>query len=501
MKARLMYRDLDFEPGQAEPFGGKDLAEDLGLGVILKTMAGDDAVILQTARAALLSSLVRKEDIVYRQAVLRDALQNPQVVRGMYSLVVETLAEKRKNHWWYGSGYLSSTFSGAVELLYMLTKMLEKLRGIADHQAHGFESEGFLTLFQLLKKELSDAWLEEVFAHLEELKGYGGMLIGARLGDSCQGIGYVFLHREKRHFMRKWWLAPSFTIAPRDDSGAKDLENRRERAISQCADVLVQATDHILGFFERLRVELSFYVGCLNLADRLRAIGAPLCTPGFCGAGRERDYQGLYDMGLALVQGMAPVGNELNAKEKELYLITGANQGGKSTYLRSIGQAQLLAQCGMFVPAKRFMGPIASGVFTHFKREEDKRLESGKLDEELGRMSLIVDHLKPGALVLLNESFAATNEREGSEIARQITKALVDSGMEVFSVTHLYEYAQSFLEAGGPRVQFLLAQRLEGGKRTFRILPGQRLQTGFGEDLYQKIFSEPSHSENLRSIG
>ncbi len=103
-------------------------------------------------------------------------------------------------------------------------------------------------------------------------------------------------------------------------------------------------------------------------------------------------------------------------------------------------------------------------------------------------MSGIADHLKPGALVLFNESFASTNEREGSEIARQITRALTDSGMEVFSVTHLVGYAEAFLKAGDSRALFLRAERLENGKRTYRLKPGEPLETGFGEDLYRKVF-------------
>lgn len=489
MKARLMYRDRDFDPKQAEPFGGQDLMDDLGLASILKVMAGDDQVIRETSRAALLSSLTHEEDIIYRQNVLRDALRSPEIVRKMYALVLETLEKKRRDHWWYRTGYLASTFSSAVDLLDMMTKMLEKLRWIVEREGKSFESGGFLTLFELLKMELSDAWLDKVFDHLGELRRHDGIQIRSRLGDYCQGVQYVFLRREKRHFMRNWMLAPSFTIAPRDDNGAKDLTKRTERAINECTNVLAQATDHILDFFEMMRVELSFYVGCLNLADRLRTIGVPFCMPKFCRGERERDYEGLYDMGLALVNNTAPIGNPLNARGKDLCIITGANQGGKSTFLRSVGQAQVLAQCGLFVPAAHFTGPVSSGIFTHFKREEDKQVESGKLDEELKRMSSIIDHLKPGALVLFNESFASTNEREGSEIARQITQALMESGMEVFSVTHLYEYAEAFSKTENSRVLFLRAERLENGKRTFHIKPGKPLETGFGEDLYRKIFA------------
>ena len=73
-------------------------------------------------------------------------------------------------------------------------------------------------------------------------------------------------------------------------------------------------------------------------------------------------------------------------------------------------------------------------------------MKSGKLDEELSRMSGIVNHITPNSMVLFNESFAATNEREGSEIARQIISALLEKHVKVFFVTHLYEFAHGFYD-------------------------------------------------------
>ena len=64
-------------------------------------------------------------------------------------------------------------------------------------------------------------------------------------------------------------------------------------------------------------------------------------------------------------------------------MITGANQGGKSTFLRSVGLAQLMMQCGMFVAAESLRASVGQRLFTHYKREEDAAMESGKLDEEL----------------------------------------------------------------------------------------------------------------------
>ncbi len=75
-----------------------------------------------------------------------------------------------------------------------------------------------------------------------------------------------------------------------------------------------------------------------------------------------------------------------------MVIITGANQGGKTTFLRRIGLARIMMQCGMFVPAKAFTANVCERTLTHFKREEDTAMESGKFDEELRRMDA---HHKP----------------------------------------------------------------------------------------------------------
>jgi len=198
---------------------------------------------------------------------------------------------------------------------------------------------------------------------------------------------------------------------------------------------LGQSTDRVLGFFRSLRRELAFYLGCLNLHEALARCGQPIYLPVLwhprargsthngkadrryeqvapAGA-REHAFRGLYEPCLALTLEAATVANDGDFSVKSLMIVTGANQGGKSTFLRSIGLAQLMLQSGMFVAARSFRADLCSRVFTHFRREEDSRMRSGTLDEELSRMSDIVDELTPDSLLLFNESFAATNELGG----------------------------------------------------------------------------------------
>ncbi len=91
-------------------------------------------------------------------------------------------------------------------------------------------------------------------------------------------------------------------------------------------------------------------------------------------------------------------------------------------------------------------------------------------------------------MILFNESFAATNEREGSEIARQITRALLEKHLKIFFVTHQYEFAHNFYNQKMENVFFLRAERQVDGGRTFKLFEGEPLQTSYGEDLYRALW-------------
>jgi DNA mismatch repair ATPase MutS len=217
-----------------------------------------------------------------------------------------------------------------------------------------------------------------------------------------------------------------------------------------------------------------------------------VCYPVPAPIGSDRfAARGLYDVSLALTLDGKVTGNDVDANGRRLIMITGANQGGKSTFLRSVGQAQLMLQAGMFAPAETLSGSICSGVFTHYKREEDATMERGKLDEELDRISAIAGWITPGGLLLCNESFASTNEREGSQIAREIIRALTEDGIRIVFVTHMYDLAESIHARDDARVLFLRAERGHHGSRTHRLSEAAPLPTSYGEDLYRQTFLRP----------
>ena len=496
MKTLLMHPDRDFDSQFPLPWSEPQLTQDLELNTLLGAMAAGDKFIYDVSRAALFSGFQNDvSTILYRQQVISDCLAHPDRIRALYALTIEATDNSKRMWWDLSSQYPDSVLFGAISLLDYLREMLRKLRLHTEDAAHEFKSTAFSALFIMLRNELGDAYLATIEQYLSDMKFRNGTLLTAELGENNEGTNYTLARPPKREpnwFRRMLTKAPpgyTFRLDPRDEAGARIVSSLRQRGISRIAVTLAQSADHVLSFFKTMRTELAFYVGCLNLHQRLSTNGEPVCLPVPVPVTERRHrFAELYDICLSLHMERRVVGNDADAKQKTAVIITGANQGGKSSFLRSIGLAQLMMQSGMFVGAESFEAEVCPALFTHYKREEDASMKSGKLDEELVRMSDIAGHIVPNSMLLLNESFAATNEREGSEIATQIIRAMLEKKIKVFFVTHLYEFAHRFFVTRSENALFLRAQRQSDGTRTFKLVEREPLETSYGEDLYREIF-------------
>jgi len=514
VKAYLLYPSQDFALNRPLPWNEQELTKDLALDTMFEAMARGDRFVSEVAKRIILPSVSENCDTInYRQEILRDCLSRPDVVRELYSAAVEAMENEKKHYLGVLARHPDWVLRVSIERLGTFLGSIKKLRKIADASACEFSSEGWTTFFTTLKNELSDEYMARIRYHLGQLRFRNGVLLSARLGEGNKGEDYILRERPRpKETWLAWvlarlpwlaWLFPpsgplsSFSVDPRDEGGARMLAVLRERGIGPVAHALGQSADHVHSFFRMLQTELAFYIGCLNLRDELKEKGQHVCFPSPAADDERRlSFRDLRDICLTLSTDKPVVGNDVNADAQGLMIVTGANQGGKSTFLRSIGSAQLLMQCGMFVPAESFCSSVRDNVLTHFSRKEDAGMRSGRLDEELRRMSDIVDHVTSHSMILFNESFASTNEREGSEIARQIVSALLPKRVKMVFVTHLYEMARDFYERNRFDVLFLRAERRADGTRTFKLLEGEPLETSFGEDLYNSIFGPATATAN-----
>ena len=498
MKPLLLYRDRDLERQSPLPREETPAERDLALGALLDAMADGDAFTRETARRVLLEATGQTDvdTVRYRLDALDDCTAHAAVVQELHDVAAAAIEGEREHFFGIFSRHPGSILYFAVDLLRLYLGLLRRLRGVADQHAGGFTSEAFRSFFAMLQREFDDRYLAEFEAQLALLRFESGVTVSVGLGDRNQGTDFVLHPPDPTHH---GWLHRLFhddpadftvRIAPQDEAGARALGEFRERALNEVANAAAQSADHLLAFFAALRTESAFYLGCLRLRAALERAGVPTVRPRPRAAGTGcHGFTELCDPTLALALRHAVVGNTLDCGGRRLVVVTGANQGGKSRFLRSIGVAQVMMQAGMFVAAAAFEADVCAGLHTHYRREEDPTMVHGKLAEELARLSAVVEKLRPGALLLMNESFASTNERDGSEIARQAVGALAERRVRVFFVTHLYEFSASLYRRTMPEVVFLRAERRPDGSRPFALVEGPPLETSFGEDLFREVFS------------
>ncbi len=504
MKLNLLFMEEESYVTDDIPWNNKDLEKDLDLEIMFDTMAAGDPYIRDVCRKTILNSLKDRETILWRQDVLRDAISNQNLVREIYTIIVETVNQAKKRLFWIDrSKDPQFIVYESVNVLKLYIKAIEGVREKGREVLPLIRSQGFRQLFDMLLNEFDQEYLGMIWEHLMNLGFPKGIPVRGGLGMGNSLTGYTLIVPETKPDGIIKRIAnlrdPHYTyvIPENDESSARALEEMRARSLSETAVIVRESAENVLSFISRLREAIAFLFGCINLWNVLKSIGVPVSFPV---PKSDEDggihYEDLYSVTLCLRTHSPPVGNSLNIQNDSLIFITGANRGGKSTLLMAMGQAQIMMQAGMFVAAKSFSASIASGIFTHFKREEDSGMTMGKLDEELKRMSEIIEHVVPGSRIFFNESFSSTNVREGSDIAIQVINALLVKRMKIVFVTHFNELAEAYI--GSPQnPTFLRAERLEDGTRTFKILQAEPIPTSFGYDIFLRVFGKTDEFNEL----
>ncbi len=263
--------------------------------------------------------------------------------------------------------------------------------------------------------------------------------------------------------------------------------------------------------FRGLRREAAFFLGAVALAERFEKKQLPTCIPEITDVHADESIEDLYNPHL-------PLRSERGAQEPEtivlndlrftadqrFFVLTGPNQGGKTTFTQAVGLVHLFAQTGIFVPAGNATIAPADVLDTHFPTAEHGSLETGRLSDEASRLSEIVDNITHDSLILLNESFASTSPHEAVSLAGELLKVLAEVGVRGIFATHLHELALN-TEDFGRCIAPLTAEAVitdDSAKRTYRVREGTPSGSSFARDIAVKHgLSYEQMKSRLRSRG
>ncbi|URX61717.1 hypothetical protein KR767_16875 [Luteibacter anthropi] len=492
MKPRLLWPNSDLVAHDDVRAAAPAAWADLDLDLIVEAISANDRPLKAIVTAVFAAPLSTGDVIRSRQAVLADVADHLAMAQELHDIARDAMDAKRRSTSGFYGVYASSILHGSVSVLKELLDALRQTRTVADRWITTASADRVTQWLSELRENLDDGYLNEVSTHLERLADRGELSVTARLGPMNQSIDLTL--RARSGPPRRWWTRMlgyvpgkhTIRIADRDEGGARALGELRDKSINEVANALAQSVDYLLGFFDLVRRELAYYLAVAQWSHASHDAGTPLCVPLFPKGKKGITAGGLIPLSVALRPPGTAVANAFDSSPAPLAIITGPNQGGKTTFLRALGQAQWLAQIGSPVPATSYECDLFDGFFSHFKQAEDNELKHGKFDEELLRWSRLIDELGKHSLVLSNESLSSTDAREATALAAILFDSLAAAGHHVVAVTHLATLSEVVTSC---HTDWQVERGLDG-QRGYRFDPNPPDKSSHARDIFNQVFGE-----------
>jgi DNA mismatch repair ATPase MutS len=241
--------------------------------------------------------------------------------------------------------------------------------------------------------------------------------------------------------------------------------------------------------------EILYYVRFAEYIEKLQTDGFKFCKAKTMDSedGKKMNAKGIYNFKLAAMSGNMPdeiVQNDLEfSPENRMYILTGANRGGKTTITQAVGLLFVLAQGGIYVPGDSFEFDPVDCIYTHFPADEDKTMDLGRLGEECKRFREIYTQATCKSLILLNETFSTTSFEEGYYIAKDSIKAILQKGCRTIYNTHMHKLAYDINDINQGQSSSKAASlivKAEEGNRSFKVEIAPPEGMSYARDIAKK---------------
>ncbi len=454
----LPFRSILFDfwesDGQVEEQDSRASFHDLNLDQIVDTItAGREEYDL---RSYFYGPLRNIENVHYRQDVFRD-LVNPDLLRlvlsfgeGMRSMRGHlAISEKR----YYGR-QKQAAFLDAVETYCNATSKLTEGLLAVDPASRAFKALREFLVRYSASEEFNELWrrTEQVRGDLSRVR-YSLHIHHGRVtvdrndaeGDYSQEVLKTFQKFQqadpRSHRLKVSLSAEMNHIEAEILDLVATLHSEIFARLDEYCDRYRNYCHELISRFDR---EVQFYVAYLKQMESLKKAGLSFCFP-VCSQSKEVQAIDTYDLALAnqLIRARKDVvTNSFCSKEPErIFVVSGPNQGGKTTFARTFGQLHYLAALGCPVAGVSANLFLFDKLFTHFEKEEDIQNLHGKLEDELIRINQILEKATPNSILIMNESFLSTTMNDALFLSREVMKRIAALNILCVTVTFLDELA------------------------------------------------------------
>ncbi|HVW18773.1 MAG TPA: hypothetical protein VHB30_11045 [Solirubrobacteraceae bacterium] len=418
----------------------------------------------------------------YRHEVLRD-LERPEVhevvvafARAMQTMrdhlaTVDKLHYRLQKESWFVDAV--AVYCDAVEALARglagSGPESRALRGLADHVAAYLESDAFTSL----RSEAGA--VRQAFAeiHYEVRINGARVTVGDYEGEPDYGAEVEETFARFQQGTVGDYLMKLHDLADMNHVEAQILgcvERMHPEPFARRSELRARRGGYLEETIARFDREVQLYLAYLELVGRMREAGLSLCYPEVSADSKETAVEETFDLALArklVAAGETVVTNELHLRDPErIFVVSGPNNGGKTTFARMLGQLHHLAGLGLLVPGGSARLFLPDRIYTHFEREEDIETLRGKFEDELVRVHDILERATTRSLIVMNESFGSTSLDDARLVGTEVMRRILDLGALGVYVTFIDEIAT--LSATVSMVSQIVPE--DPAQRTFKVI-------------------------------
>lgn len=322
--------------------------------------------------------------------------------------------------------------------------------------------------------QASEAW-----THLEDLLDYEEHLatVDVRLRIGHDGEIRAFsIERIAENSQNPWYVSPWRRFFARVSLFFRGLTLRSSELVGRLVETVFDELHDVWLALYQLLLDFEVYLAAFRFRGLAESKGLAVSLPELLAspadsASESSRFEGLFNPFL-LLESSAPVPTDVEHGNRAITIVTGPNSGGKTRLLQAVGLSQLLAQAGLFVPARAARLAIRPGMFVSLVQQAEADQSEGRLGTELLRIRKLFERLPRGGLTILDELCSGTNPTEGEEIFQLLIELLGELSPVAFISTHFLSLAARLERERPVELTFLEVELGPSGKATYRFVPG-----------------------------
>lgn len=502
----------------------------------------------QYKSVAVLSELCDDKEIIeYRLDVLDDLKNNPELSGTLRKVVSKMIVNDKSNIYKLSTPDSFTILDTAVKAFEAYSECMEMLHKLYLSKKDEVKSQGIKKMFEFFEKNYSSKHYIRLKKEVTELReAITGKIrsatIAVNFDENLNPVEAGLIAVSDKLYEDQGTVFDriiSIGSKNRENKVMKSLHDRNavpadgerpsastllDRALFAELDKVtakyVKAVDSVLdeyraiGFEDMYSIEyqLDFYMGAVNMIENAEAKGLKMCRPEILPKNERRaEIKGLFDpiyfreaniWNLSHEDKKSVVTNDITFDENAgFYILTGANNGGKTTFVRAVGICQAMAQAGLYVPAEYCRISLVDCIYTHFPKEEQVGIDASRFTTEVKEFKAISDVITNHSLLLMNESIQSTTPQECVDIASQLMRIFCILGVRGVFATHLTELATQAAQLNADSKLKTKAESIivtvnsDTGERQYKIERGLPGKTSYASTVFKKYGFDISELE------